>query len=61
VQLDSNLFVGKNPLIKEHNTNFDDEEELSCNNDTDPEHADNSDHENSSSSESDIDYDDKMR
>jgi len=29
VQLDPNLFVDNNPLIKEHDTNFDDEEELS--------------------------------
>ncbi|XP_062147797.1 uncharacterized protein LOC133856763 [Alnus glutinosa] len=60
VQLDPNLFVGNNPLIEEYDTNFDEEEELSSNNDTDSEHVDDYDHEDSSSSDSDAEYDDDM-
>jgi hypothetical protein len=60
VQLDPNLFVGNNPLIEEYDTNFDKEEELSSNNDTDSEHVDDSDHEDSSLSDIDAEYDDDM-
>jgi hypothetical protein len=60
VQLDPNLFVDNNPLIEEHDTNSNDENEFSSNYDTDPEHAKKSYRENSSSSNSDTDFDDDI-
>ena len=57
VQLDASMFIDDNPLIEEHNTNSDNEEELSSNYDTESEHTENSEHEQSSSSNNDSDYD----
>jgi hypothetical protein len=51
VQLDASMFIDDNPSIEEHNSNLDNEEELSSNYDTE------SEHEQSSSSNNDSDYD----
>jgi hypothetical protein len=51
------MFIDDNPSIEEHNTNSDNEDELSSNYDTESEHTENSEHEQSSSSNNDSDYD----
>jgi hypothetical protein len=57
VQLDVSMFIDDNYSIEEHNTNSDNEEELSSNYDTKSEHTENFEHEQSSSSNNDTDYD----
>ena len=59
VQLDASMFIDDNPSIEDHNTNSDNQEELSSNYDTEFEHTENSEHEQSSSSNNDSDYDTK--
>jgi hypothetical protein len=56
VQLDASMFIDDNPSIEEHNTNSDNEEELSGNYDTEFEDTENSEYIQSSSSNNDTDY-----
>jgi hypothetical protein len=58
--LDGTMFIDDNPLIEEHDTNSDDEEELCRNCDTKSEYTENFEHEQSSSSNNDTNYDDDM-
>lgn len=55
IQLDASMFANDNLPDEDHDTNFDEEEELCSDNDIDSEHEEDSEHEQSSSSNSDTD------
>ena len=61
MQLDETMFIDDNPSIEEDNTNSYEEEELCSNYDTKYEHIENFEHERSSSSNNNTDYDNDMR
>jgi hypothetical protein len=53
IQLDPSMFANDNLPDQDHDTNFDEEEELSSNNDIDSKHEEDFEHEQSFSSNSD--------